>query len=289
MSASCDIKDWGWICTTITAIESKNQVVVSGQRTESDPRSPYTYQRNLDGTVEETPIDPPCQHDDPYGYYRLITVVQNGKELLAVLCHKCRDIKLVDIEAKQVTPVFQLNPDSLFDMSSGPNGGLFVAYSTGNIQQLDSSFSVTNTFNVGEWSDIRTTSYRGVNYNILPLSLLCHLPAPHNTLVVNKGHELRAVYLPDGRQVWRQGCEGFRPNCLLFLPQQDVLLVSEWLEPEVRVLNPSDGSILQTIQIPDIDHIGAMCLCYDQIVMTQRAEKDTSRRLLSYYSLKQNF
>ena len=194
------------------------------------------------------------------------------------------------METKQVTPVYQLPPDSLVCMYSGPNGGLFVTSRRGNIQQLDSSFCVTNTFNVGEWSFIGTVNRRGVNCNVLPLSLLCHLPAPHNTLVVNKGSELRAVSVQDGRPVWRQQWEGFKAYCLLFLPQQDVLLVSEyWGKREVRILNPSDGSTLQTIEIPNIRYIGAMCLCNDQIVMTQRAEKGTSRGLLSYYSLKQNF
>ena len=164
MSGTFDIKEW-WGMDTITAIESKNQVVILGQRTESDPFYLYTYQRNLDGTVEETRKNAPCQHDGPFGWYKLVTVVQNGKELLTVLCGYCKDIKLVDMETKQVTPVFQFTSDSRVDMYSGPNGGLFVTYTTGNIKQLDSSFSVINTFNVGEWSFIGTENYRGVNYN----------------------------------------------------------------------------------------------------------------------------
>ena len=85
MSASYDIKEWDWI-KGITAIESKNQVVIFGRRTLSDPWYLYTFQRNLDGTVKETRMDAPCQHDMLLGYYKLITVVQKGKELLALLC-----------------------------------------------------------------------------------------------------------------------------------------------------------------------------------------------------------
>ena len=281
------MKEWKWI-SAITAIESKNQVVFCGRRTLSDPWYLCTFQKNLDGKVE-TRMKAPCQHEFPLGYYELITVVQNGKELVAVFCYLCRYIKLFDMETEQVTPVFQLNPDSPLDMCSGPNGGLFVTYRTGNIQQLDSSFCVTNTFNVGEWSPIGTRNYRGVNYNVRPHSLLCYLPAPHNTLVVNNKSELRSVSLQDGRQVWRQECDGFVSNCLLFLPQQDILLVSARYKPKVRVLNPSDGSTLQTIEIPDIYDIRVMCLCNDQIVMTKRPQKDTDRRLLTYYNLKQHF
>ena len=270
--------------SVITAIESKNKVMFHGQKTESDPCSLYTYQKNQDGTVEETRMDGPCQHDILPGCYRLDTVVQNGKELLAVLCRVCKDIKLIDIETKQVTPVFQLNPDSPCDMHSGPNGGLFVNVQLGNMLQLNSSFSVTMTF------DLSSFFNEGFPYwwfsHATPM---CHLPAPHNTLVVNNGSKLRAVSLQGGRPVWSQKCEWFKPDHLLFLPQQDVLLVSARYKPEVRVLNPSDGSTLQTIEIPNIDFIRAMCLCNDQIVMTQWAEQGTLRGLLSYYSLKQNF
>ena len=278
MSASYDMKMW-WLMRAFTAIESKNQVVIHGLRTISDPFYLYTFQRNLDGTVEETRMDSPCQHNT--FIYSLITVVQNGKELLAVACRECRDIKLVDMETKEVTPVFKSPVSDPIDMCPGPDGGLFVTVRPGNILQLNSSFSVTKTFDLSSF-------FRGwfTYWWLYPVTPMCHLPAPHNTLVVNKRSELRAVSLQDRRQVWRQQCEGFEPECLLFLPQQDVLLVSDWYKPEVRVLNPSDGSTLQTIEISNIDYILTMCLCKDQIVMTQRTEMYNLRGLLSYYNIK---
>ena len=229
--------------------------------------------------MEETPIDRPCQHDTPLRYYRLVTVVQNGKELLAVLCDVCRDIKLVDMETKQVTSVFKSPLDKLISMCSGLDGGLFVADHPGNILQLNSSFSITNMFDLGSFFNWPLLWLYHVTY-------MCHLPAPHNILVVNNGTKLGAVSLQGGHQVWSQKCEGFGPYCFLFCPQEDVLLVSELGKPEVHVLNPSDSSILQTIKIPNIYFIHAMCLCNDQIVMTQEAEKDTHCMLLSYYNIK---
>ena len=270
------MKEWWWI-RVITAIELKNQVVIHGRRTESDPRSLYTYQ--LDGMVEETQVAALCQHGT--FIYGLITVVRNGKELVAVLCKYCKDIKLVDMETKEVTPVFKSPVGSLIYMYPGPDGGLFVVVKTGNILQLNSSFSVTKTF---DFSSFFNESF--LYWWFSHFTPVCYLPAPHNTLVVNNTSELRAVSLQDGRQVWwSQKCEGFKPHCLLFLPQQDVLLVSAWFKPEVHVLNPSDGSTLQTIEIPDIYRIYTMCLCNDQIVMIQY-EKGTYHMLLSYYNIK---
>ena len=51
-------------------------------------------------------------------------------------------------------------------------------------------------------------------------------------------------------------------------------------------MNPSDGSMLQTIEIPNFYGIHGKCLLNDQIVVVQRAEKGSDRRLLSYYNLK---
>ena len=278
MLESFDLKDWystgriheWWKSGGITAIESKNQVVIHDQRTVSDPWSLYMFQNNLDGGLVETRMDAPCQHN-PFWTPSLITVIQNGKELLAVLCDECKDIKVIDMETKQVTSVFKSPTDLLRGMCSGPDGGLFVAFQGGNIKQLDSSFNTINTFN---------SCVTNIIYD------MCHLPAPHNTLVVEKRTELMAVSVQDGHQVWSPTEIGFVAECLLYCSQQDVLLVSKFYGTRVHVVNPRDGSTLQTIYIPNIDYIHTMCLCYDQIVMLQQTEKGNGRMLLSYYSLK---
>ena len=229
----------------MTAIESKNQVVTHGQRTESDPRSLYMFHNNLDGRLEETRMDAPCQHYT--GFRGLTTVVQNLKELLALLCCQCKDIKMVDMETEQVTNVFKSPTDEPCCMCSGPDGGLFMASRNGNIMQLDSSFNIINTFNLSD-----TIIFD-----------MCHLPYLHNTLVVRSDTILRAVSVQDGRQLWSRGWLGLEPDCLLYYSQQDVLLLSDFCEPRVHVVNPRDGSTLQTIDIPtrSIPWIIRMCLC----------------------------
>ena len=261
MSAPLDIKEWRWI-QAITAIESRNQVVILGQRSPSDPCSLYTFQNNLDGELVKRLVDAPCQH----AFYDVITVVQKKKELLALSCEKCRDIRLVDMETKQVTPIFKSTNSPMSGICSGPDGGLFVKCE--NIQQLDRSFKVINTFDCSYW-----------------VASICYLPAPHNTLIVSQGTKLTAVSIPDGHQVWSQKYKGLVTTRLVFCPKQDVLLASDWDKPQVHVVNPSDGFIIQTIKIPNIYSIHRMCLCNDQIVMLQQPEMGSKRYLLSYYSL----
>ena len=278
MLESFALKESGLI-NYITAIESKNQLLICSRAPLLGPCSVYTLHKNVDGTVDETRMDAPCQHGVLIRGHNLVTVVQSGKELLAVLCTVCNDIKLVDIEIKQVTSVYKSPVDKLIGMCRGPDGGLFVMSYSGNILQLSSSNKVTNTFDL---SSFITMPFLSLVFNV---DKLCHLPTPHNTLVVTDLSNMRAVSLQAGHQVWRQSCEGFIPNCLLFILQQDVLLVSNMFDPQVRVLNPSDGSILQIIEVPNINRIYTMCLCNDQIVMIQKAE-NILHMLVSYYNIK---
>ena len=146
MSASFGIKEWYWI-TGVTVIESKNQVVICGRKNESSHSSLCTFKKNMDEELVETRMDAPCQHGSFVTFYNLITVVQNEKELIAICCLECRDIKVVDVETKQVTPVFKFHSDPWFNCS-GPNGSCFVSFLNGNILQLDSSFNILNNFSV---------------------------------------------------------------------------------------------------------------------------------------------
>ena len=264
MSASFDIKDWWWI-GGMTVIESKNQVVIYGQRTESDPWYLYTFQKNLDGYLVETQMDTPCQHDAPF--ITLTTVVQNRKELLTVGCYVCNDIKLVDMEIKHVAAVYKSPSDEPVGVCSGRDGGLFVAFKSGNILQLDSSFSVINKF----------------HDEISGSVSMCCFPAPNNAIVFQGFEEIAAFLAREGRLLWKRKFMKFAPHCFLFWGEQGVLLASDIFKPEVLFLNPTDGSILQTMSVPYIDLIEDMCLCGDQLVMIQRTEKGMA---LSYYSLK---
>ena len=280
MLKSFDIKNWIGI-TTNTAMESRNQVVIYGRRDMFDPWSLYTFQNNLDGEIAVTRMNAPCHHHPVIPLIGLVTVVQNGEEMLVMSCDLCKDMKLVD----RVMPIFKSPKDPLGTICWGPNGGLFVALQSGNVQQLDNSFSITNTFDFSSFfTDLDLTDYLVVGF-----TPMCYLRAPHNALIVNNRSELRAISLLDGRQVWKDQHEGFIPYCLLYCPQQGIILITDELQPQVRILNPFNGSVIQTIEIPNIDQIQSICLLNGQIVMIQEVEEEGHRRRLSYYNLENHF
>ena len=82
---------------------SSNKVVTVGRRSRS--WSLYVFHRDGAGVVKEDTKDAPCNHTG--SEWSLFTVVKQGRELLGVSCSSCNDIKLVDMETEQVTPVFQ--------------------------------------------------------------------------------------------------------------------------------------------------------------------------------------
>ena len=267
--ASCDMGEWPYIYSR-TAVESLNQVVIRGRRNEPDPERLHILQINPDtGQVEQETEWDLCQHDSFLLSISLVTVVLNGKECVAVSCPWCKDIKLYNAETKRVERIIRLSdiPDR---KCSGPDGSLFVKLDGGGILHLDcNSLNIINRLDPG---------FRFCH-------TMCYLPEPHESLVQCRwdSHTIQAVSARDGSVKWEPKYNNYRPWRLLYYPQHDVLLVSDSDKPELRVINPADGSPLQTIHLQNSYKINEMCLCNDQIIMIQ--EGNNKRRILSHYRL----
>ena len=144
----------------MTVIRSKNQVVISGRRNESDPWPLCMFQKNMDGTVVQTQFNALCRHYWFFHCQDLITVMRNGKELLGVSCTECEDIKLVDMETKQITCTFKCAPPHPYKMCYGPNGAMFTYGGAKKILTVNTFFPVMNEF------------YTGLNQSLS----ICYLP-----------------------------------------------------------------------------------------------------------------
>ena len=263
--ASFDIDEWHDI-QRIAVIESKNQVVIYGRRLETSPYSLYMTQHNEAGEFVETLMDYPCQY---YSYLTsLFTVVRGGKDLFAVSCCVCKNIKLFDLETWTTNITFTL-PSMPFITCSGPNDSVFMSCMDGKALQLDTSFYVAKVF---ELNHCRS---------------MCYLPVPHNALVVRSWKEIAAISTQNGCQLWKRTFCDFFPDYVLFYQKENVLVVSDLFEPKVLILN-TDGGTMQIIHVPDIHSINQIGLSNDQLITIQRTEESNYHTLLSYYSLKAN-
>ena len=116
--------------------------------------------------------------------------------------------------------------------------------------------------------------------------LICFLPAPQRALVVSNNVEIRAVSIHDGSERWRQSIEGYIVSDIMFSSHHNVLLISSRDTPQIHIVNPTDGTTLQTVKVPDIRGVRRMCISNDRIVILHFVDEYTGYMVVSYYNLK---
>ena len=258
------ITSWNLV-EEMTVNESK--VIIYGRRKKRGPYSLYVLQNDQTNKMIIREINSPCPHDS--FITSLFTLAIQSRELLAVLCNVCNDIKLVDIETKQATIVFKSPTDPPWRMCSGPDGVVFVCSGSCQILELNSYFNTT----------------KRLNTQVKQCLSICHLPAPHDALVIQSNYqEVTAMSLRGGNQLWRKIYRGYSPTNFVFNQDHNVLLTSDTKKPEVLILDPSSGEVLQTIAVEHVCSILAMS--NNKVVMLQEEDDSKDNRILSSYSLK---
>ena len=247
---------------------SGNQIVLYGQRTEASTFSLSMLQQNESGDVTETPIDYPCEHvNDNSGMF---VVVREGRELLLVACWQCRNMKLVNLETlagEGVTKLSNRYQFCVFRIWPGPDDTVFVISKDGEIWHLDSSFNFKEK----------------LKYQLGPCESASSLP---DALAVRHQCQIKVVSILKRKELWVKKCKQKLPKDLFFSPQRNILIVSDQKKPQIHVLNPTNGKVYQTIEVPNAEAILAMCLLDDQISIVQRAEQGNDQNMiLSHYSL----
>ena len=210
--------------------------------------------------VDKT-INVPCEHDDT----RLLGLMINKQEFLAVSCSDCLSIHLFNLETEQVTHAY--SGEWVYGMCHGREGRMFVSLlGSDKVMELDCSTS-------------RFTHKNTIHTGLKLCNDLCYLPPPHDCVVVcgvekffNDPHEARAVSCRDGSVVWGvQGeVDGKRIHPWRLLLVRGSVLVADAGNKRILVLDPKDGSFIKTIQSPGVGNTLYLDLCDAQIVMLHR-------------------
>ena len=219
---------------------------------------------------------------------KLLGVPVAGREYLALACHWCQNIKLMDInkqlelligndkgqsscELKKIQNdvITAFSGQHVYRMVQGEENRLFVEIGNGKVLELDTSttrFTQVRTINTG-WG-------HG----------LCYVPDPHRVLELSSENGLHVVSCDDKNTVCSLKIDGvFNPGCLLYVPSHDVILVADQQKNRIAVLKGSSGAWIQSILLPrDVRDIHYMFLYKDQIVVA--SEKGGGR--IAYLSLK---
>ena len=265
--ASTAITDWYEI-QRMAVLDSGNQIFVYGRKTESSTFSLCFIKQSLSGEVSEEPVNYPCEHVNNNS--GMFVVIRDAMELILVSCRECRNIKLLDPKTMQVKSENKISKHYKFDVFCvwpGPDDTVFVISKDGEIWHLDSSFIFIEKFKCKLGSCESVSS----------------LP---DVLAVRHQCQIKAVSIPKGKELWVKKGKQRLPKDLCSSPRNNVLVVSDQKKPQIHVLNPTNGKVSQTIEVPNCEAILAMCLQNDQITIVQRVEQDGDRKkVLSHCSL----
>ena len=209
----------------------------------------------LRGRLRQVEIKSPCGHRIIF----LLCVQVAGHEYLALSCHRCHSIKLMNLNKQmgkssesqlvQYEVITAFIGEYVGRMCHGEENRLFVL-SGDKVLVLNISST-----NFTEVRIIRTGQYVS----------LCYVPDPHRLLVVSNENEIRAVFGDDKIAVWRHGLNF---DCLLYAPSHDVILVTDVFKNKTVPLHPGTGLQMQEISLyKDEREIRAMCLFNDQIIV----------------------
>ena len=256
---------------------SSGQVVVRGKTSEETPPAFHIFSLTSTGWKKLREVKRLCDHDNVY----VLPITVNNIEQLAVSCHACRIIKLYNLDTLQLTTAFHDPKYYPGRMSHGENGKMHV------VQQVCGSVPILEL-------DCSEEMFSGpckiVQSEITVPYSMHYIPSPHRLIVLSLNippTTIQAVSAERGEKVWEvkgqvDGVE-CNPHGLLFSPQHQVLLVADGTNKRLLVLNPGNGSHLQTIQLGhvlDDDVITELCLHQNKLLVRHNAE---SKVRVSYF------
>ena len=217
-----------------------------------------------------------CDHD----IVNILPVNIKNKEQLAVSCFECETIKLYNLDTLQAITSFHNLKYYPASMCHGENGKLCVVHGIkGDTKVLELDYSGEPFSGPSKIIPFRINRYYGLYY----------IPSPHKLLIITlwEYSTIQAVSAETGETVWEvkgevdgKMCE---PHGTLYSSRHQALLIADGRNRRVLVLEPQDGSHLQTIQLDqETGVIIELCLHQNKVVMFHTAG---SREKISYFAI----
>ena len=229
----------------LAALVETGELVTCGRK-DSGPNFLYFYtSENPYFEMKKIPVL--CKHND----VSLSSIVVQSQEYLLVTCSPCHDIKLIDLKTKKVVCEVYAKFHSIQSMCPGGEPGRLFIHHVRDILELDCS-------------RLQFKEIKAIPTSINVCRNLCYVPSPHNLIVAIDGNcrEITAVSTHSKETVWTvdeiDGKEIYVAiRAIVYSPTHNAILVG--VLEKIFVLNPADGSHVQTIPLPGIGGIFDMC------------------------------
>ncbi len=258
LSASCDIglfETFGLAVMPLTG-----EVVIGGKATSKECWVLHIFAlvgRQLQKVRE---LKASCQH----GKFRnFLGILSRGRELLALACEECQDVKLVDVMSGEVSVGYKTELGDPILVYAGEAGKMWLSGSWGG-ELIELKVSSSRLAATGRMVRVRWEECFS----------MCYLPPPVCAVVGTKwcGDSCMCVSCKTGEKNWElEGVvdgEKIGVYGMAFCPKLQILLLADRDSSRILVLDPCCGSHLQTCHVPV--ELGVLCelsLHNDQLFM----------------------
>ena len=251
-----------------TALTTTGELVTSGSV--SHCGAYFLYFLTLqNGNIVKNKINLTCQDYD----VSLLSIFVNNKEYLAVACEKCHDIKLLDLKTEMVVSKAFIYMKKIQKICHGEPGRLFI-------------FCGRDIFELN-CSGLRFKQIQEIPAGINVCGNLCYVPSPYNLIIASDENcrEITAISTHSKQTVWtvdKIADTGVNTSAFLYLPLNKMILMGD--TESVFVVNPADGTHVQTIPLPVMGRVKYLCY-HDNQLFAIRYSKDYSEKRLSSFSV----
>ena len=188
----------------------------------------------------------PCDHD----HWDIIPVMIKNKERLLVSCYECQIIWFCDTARGKFSVA--LKKKGLYPGAMCKAEGDHV-YIVNQKERIDEVLKAKCTS-----TGLIVDKIKTIHPKMEGIVFMAYLP-DNKCIVLScwKDNLVKAFHCGTGEQVWEVRLMSveyvdWEPYGLLYLPEHKSLLVCDKSDDGLLVVNPSDGSILQTISLPDV-------------------------------------
>ena len=223
-------------CTGLhSCVLSTGEIVFHGTKTTSDDNRQKFYIFNSNGRFSGRSIDTLCRHDL---FNNILPLTINGREYLCNSCYICGNIRLIDVQSKEVTIAYYAG---VWNMCLGEKGSLYMV-SNEKVSILDvtrKNFTLQYTFPNIE--------------NALPDNM-CYIGESGLLVLSSRKKLFHAVNTQDGSTIWDAYTQsidktGLEVSGLIYHPGTKMLVVGDHVNNMLIVVNSGTGQLIGSEQL----------------------------------------
>ena len=249
-----------------TVMPQSGSIIVSGTEDDDSRTSLFVFSLKDGKLNQTTKICSPCGHNIAEAH--MLPLMINRREQLVVCCSGCDDIKLFNLQTGEWGTAFPgCKPRNL--CHGGSNRIFIQSREEGLVHEFDCT---THAFK----GPLLTLDTYG------ECADMCYVPPPVDKLFLSYGNKLVAMSFEGDKAIW-----GIRSADMTFHPELNVLFVVDEYNRNVRIVNPENGCLIQTLDLPDMGSPFALSLYDNQLFMLHNYAFDTKK--ISHFELFYHF